>query len=328
MRRALAALTFALAPVSGAGAFDFKLAWPMDCTLGEDCFIQQYVDRDPGPGTRDYTCGPLTYDGHKGTDIRLALENELGADAPQVLAAAPGVVVGIRNDMPEGFLGRPGAPSLEDVAGKECGNGVVLDHGFGWVTQYCHMAQYSVAVEPGDEVDTGTALGQIGASGATEFPHLHLSVRKDGETVDPFVPDPSIECSTLAATDTLWTTTPAYQSGVLLSVGSLDRVPDFNEVKRGLPPRPTAERTAPLVLYGYAFGALPEDAFRFVLTGPDGTVFDRTVLLEKTQAQVFRAFGRRAPPDGWAAGQYQGEVTYRRDGQVIDRKEIMLRLTP
>src|SRR5690606_21465600 len=46
-------------------------AWPVNCDVGRDCFIQQYVDHDAGDGYSDYRCGPLSYDTHKGTDIRI-----------------------------------------------------------------------------------------------------------------------------------------------------------------------------------------------------------------------------------------------------------------
>ena len=68
MRAALTLIT-SLAATSAAG--DFSLAFPLDCTLGDTCFIQQFVDQDPSPAARDFTCGSLTYDGHKGTDIAL-----------------------------------------------------------------------------------------------------------------------------------------------------------------------------------------------------------------------------------------------------------------
>ena len=50
-------------------AHSFELNSPVDCALGETCFIQNYVDRDPGPGVRDARCGPRSYNGHKGTDF-------------------------------------------------------------------------------------------------------------------------------------------------------------------------------------------------------------------------------------------------------------------
>ncbi len=62
------ALAILLAPAQ-AGAFD--LALPLDCDMTDTCFIQQYLDHDPGPGAIDYTCGPLAYDAHEGTDFAL-----------------------------------------------------------------------------------------------------------------------------------------------------------------------------------------------------------------------------------------------------------------
>ena len=76
------------------------LALPLDCTLGESCFIQNYVDDDPGPGAADFTCGALTYDGHKGTDFALTSIAAMEAGVT-VRAAAPGVVRGVRDGMPD-----------------------------------------------------------------------------------------------------------------------------------------------------------------------------------------------------------------------------------
>ena len=49
-------------------------------------------------------------------------------------------------------------------------------------------------VKTDEVVEAGTVLGQIGLSGRTQFPHVHLSVRKDGKVVDPFDPDGSVTC--------------------------------------------------------------------------------------------------------------------------------------
>ena len=66
MRLALALLAaFALPAAAQEGP---ALLFPVDCTLGETCFLQQFVDRDPGPGARAFDCGPQSYDGHTGTE--------------------------------------------------------------------------------------------------------------------------------------------------------------------------------------------------------------------------------------------------------------------
>ena len=46
----------------------------------------------------------------------------------------------------------------------------------------------------GDYVSFATRLGQVGLSGRTQFPHVHLTVRKDGNPIDPFDPDGKITC--------------------------------------------------------------------------------------------------------------------------------------
>src|SRR5690606_41727284 len=75
-----------------------ELRFPVDCTPGEDCWIYQYVDTDPGPGARDYTCGLRSYEGHKRTDIALADLKSIERGLT-VVAAAVGNVLSIRYDV-------------------------------------------------------------------------------------------------------------------------------------------------------------------------------------------------------------------------------------
>ena len=66
------------------------LILPIACTPGADCWVVRHVDHDPGPGARDYMCGALTGDGHKGTDIALR-DLAVMAAGVEVRAAAAGV---------------------------------------------------------------------------------------------------------------------------------------------------------------------------------------------------------------------------------------------
>ena len=67
----LAGLGPATFPAHGAEAKPPALGLPIRCRPGEDCWLVNLVDVDPGPGRRDYACGKMTYDGHKGTDIAI-----------------------------------------------------------------------------------------------------------------------------------------------------------------------------------------------------------------------------------------------------------------
>lgn len=63
------------------------------------------------------------------------------------------------------------------------GRYVVVDHGNGWRSLYAHLGK--ITVEEGDHVELTTKLGEVGVTGWTTGPHLHLEVYKDGVTVDP-----------------------------------------------------------------------------------------------------------------------------------------------
>jgi len=63
------------------------------------------------------------------------------------------------------------------------GNTVVIDHGFGIQTLYMHMSELDVKV--GDTVTKGQVIGKSGETGYAEGPHLHISVKIGGISIDP-----------------------------------------------------------------------------------------------------------------------------------------------
>lgn len=295
-----------------------RLALPIDCTPGRDCFLQNYLDHDPGPGAADFTCGPLTYDGHRGTDFSLLSQQQMERGV-RILAAAPGRVAGTRDGMIDRLYTEAEAPRIN---GRDCGNGVLIEHEGGWVTQYCHMRRGSVAVQKGQLVEAGTPLGLVGLSGRSQFPHLHIALRRDGEDVDPFAPDGTAEgtggCAPLG--DPLWADPLEYTSGGLISLGFLDRLPEFEEVAAGGMARDSLPADAPaLVLWAYVFGARDGDVLELAITAPDAPWLSQEFTLEKDQARLYRATGKRLraalPP-----GLYTGRARLIRDGEVLSQK--------
>ena len=291
-----------------------QLSQPIDCTLGETCHIQQYVDTDPGPAARDFMCNALSYDGHKGTDFALPSYAAMRSGV-RILAAAPGTVRGVRDGMKDRLYTDEMAPAMK---GRGCGNGVVITHPGGWETQYCHMREGSVRVRAGDVVDRGTTLGYVGLSGRTQFPHLHISVRRGDAVIDPFNPSSIATCGAPDG-ETLWIDAPAYIPGALIAAGFTTAVPSFEDIRDGAAHAPVLSRTAPaLVAWGYAYGSRPDDILRIVIDGPRGRVFDHDAVLERTQAQFFRAAGRRPGPGGWRAGTFTATITLIRGDTVLD----------
>lgn len=90
-----------------------------------------------------------------------------------VLAVADATVVRVRNDYPEvARVSANGGHRGEDASG----NFVVLDLGDGRHAFYEHLRPGSVRVAPGQRVQRGEVLGQVGFSGTANWPHLHFHV--------------------------------------------------------------------------------------------------------------------------------------------------------
>lgn len=87
-----------------------------------------------------------------------------------------GTVVAVRDDVPDH---PPGEADTERSAGNhvvvKCGEVDIL---------MAHMKQNSIMIAPGDVVAPGQSLGQVGNSGNTLEPHLHIEARRRGADLE------------------------------------------------------------------------------------------------------------------------------------------------
>jgi murein DD-endopeptidase MepM/ murein hydrolase activator NlpD len=63
------------------------------------------------------------------------------------------------------------------------GNTIVIDHGKGLTSRYAHLSKIEIKV--GDNVNTNIEIGQVGTTGHSTGPHLHLEIRQNGIPLNP-----------------------------------------------------------------------------------------------------------------------------------------------
>ncbi len=63
------------------------------------------------------------------------------------------------------------------------GNLIVISHGFGIISYYCHLNK--ILVNVGQKVKRGEKIAEVGMSGKTTGPHLHYEVKLNGIPANP-----------------------------------------------------------------------------------------------------------------------------------------------
>lgn len=87
--------------------------------------------------------------------------------------------------------GAVGTPVKNPAAGKVvltddlyfAGNTVMIDHGFGLISYFCHLSE--IRVKNGETVEKGTVVGLVGSTGRVTGPHLHWTVKLLEQRIDP-----------------------------------------------------------------------------------------------------------------------------------------------
>tara|TARA_R110002110_G_scaffold414147_1_gene643156 strand:+ start:10267 stop:11298 length:1032 start_codon:yes stop_codon:yes gene_type:complete len=317
----------AAAQDDGTPAFVF----PAGCEIGRDCWFFAYMDHDPSERYRDHMCGLRTYNAHKGTDIA-----PIDPEAPvPVIAAADGVVLGVRDGMDDSRM----RVRDETRMAAQCGNGVRIDHGAGWTSQYCHLQRDSVSVRSGARVTAGQILGWIGSSGRSDFRHLHFQVERDGRPIDPFdgaAPSTPPHCEVAGTVDqTLWQSAEAreiadYKPSIIYRAGVATGTPERDRaLHEGYPDTASVNADA-LVGYIVLLGVSAGTTVDTLITGPGGQrVFENRRVLDRESARSFSFTGTRRKTAAWAPGEYRVRFVVRgrgpdREFEIETQKSIVL----
>jgi hypothetical protein len=306
------------APVSA-----LELGLPAQCTIGKDCFVQQYPDMDAGPPVADPFCGPATYDGHDGTDLRVLSMADV-ARGVAVVAVADGTVLRMRDGDPDHLV--TSEADRAAVADKECGNGMIVDLGSGLEVQYCHLRQGSLAVKPGDLVKRGQKLGEIGASGLAQFPHVHLTVRRDGKALDPATGrDLSAGCLKSGET-----AQPLFAPEIVaelakgesqtIALGVAGGPVDYAALSVSGPPPQATTASPAIVGWGWFINLHKGDRIVVRLSGPDGQpiAVNRSDPMDRAKASYSAFAGKKGAPK---PGVYKVQVAVERDGSVFFERD-------
>ncbi len=170
---------------------NLSLGWPLQQAVGFDyCSyygISNFVDHNAAYPNQllDYNCGSRTYDlasgyNHGGVDIFLWPFdwNMVNAQQVEVIAAAPGVIVGKFD----------GNTDVNCDFSNPNWNAIYIEHADGTIAWYGHMKNGSVNVKPiGATVVLGEKLGLVASSGSSTGPHLHFELHDmGGNVIDPF----------------------------------------------------------------------------------------------------------------------------------------------
>ena len=236
-------------------AFGLSFIFPTTCQLNNTCYIQQYVDHQPQLNGRDFQGGQLASAYHRGTDIALPSFTIMDQNV-RVLAAAKGKVLQVQNKQVDNTK-----INFAELDSKNCGNFIIIQHNDNWQTQYCHLKQLSTRVKPGQQVNAGEVIANIGSSGFADYPGLEFIITQDDKVVDPFA-------------NKLWQSVLDYQGTGLIDIGVALTPVTFDQLIKS-PPKIASFSLTDTTIYPWVrlFGVRAYAEQRFVFYDNKGKIY-------------------------------------------------------
>jgi murein DD-endopeptidase MepM/ murein hydrolase activator NlpD len=92
---------------------------------------------------------------------------------------------GIDISQPDGSPVKPLSSGVVTFSGNNGGYGLMVevDHGNGLISRYAHLSKLSV--HNGEQISPEQIIGQVGQTGMTTGPHLHLEILRQNSPIDP-----------------------------------------------------------------------------------------------------------------------------------------------
>lgn len=300
------------------------LMFPLVCEAGQGCFIIGYPDVEKAPDSaKDYACGPATAEGDP--FLRIGLPDvatlTLGLF---VVAADKGRVIDATDGLPDTVA----ASKAQIKKGTSvCGNGIVIDHGQGLTTAYCHLRRGSIKVKNGDVVEKGQVIASAGQSGVALWPQLGFSIQKNGFAIDPITGGSPAEGCGFKARDVveLPEAFKTYQPAAIVNLGFSIAPQTAQAVALGKAERfaQIAPSSPSITLWGMVVGLKKGDTVKTTLSDGRGRVFHhQSLVMDKDRDRQLINFGRPRGYAYWRPGTYSGEVVITR---TINTKDHTIR---
>lgn len=309
---------------------DDLLTIPVGCNLGKDCWISNLPEhsRDGEPGF-DYHCNKKSYLGHSGTDFAIR-DMKAMKDGVDVISPIDGTIARVRDGVTDISVKKLG---VENLNGKDCGNAVAIERG-DYEYLLCHMKEFSLVVHKGQKVKRGQKIGEIGLSGRSEYPHLHITARKKDKNgnwawFDPFY-NKGNECG--ADAKSMWLHADALEKaaskgGLVYNFGFSYNIPTAEQIRKGDFNEIGFARTPNIITcWVDIFSTNPGDKITLRLHDPESDLkLEQSFVIDKYQARYMKFIGKKLYGRTEISKNLKLEIeyTHKKDGTVDKYSKLL-----
>jgi murein DD-endopeptidase len=272
---------------------------PVDCKLGEDCFVTSYPDASTGVEPKDFRCGGLAYAGLDSTIFRLKDE--------------PMMEKGVEVRSPERGVVKFYKFNAEETDSSDlCGNHVVISHEGGYESTICGLMENSLTVIAGDKVYPQQKIGLVGHIKGNRHPSIAYFLKKDGYPVDPFTGKFTGKDCGSRTNASLWAEDAKqimqYPPTALVRAGIATEKPDIEGVQHGRYDDHEIGVTSDIYLWAEVTSPTRGDILYLELSLPDGRVYSQPFPQLRPYSEIFQYVAAKADGLIWSEGTVTAKI--------------------